>query len=397
MNDSKLSIRIPKIDLRPFPTPKYIFLFIYFILCAIVVIPQIDYQRWYPGFLGVHDFKTGADFDDHKMIKFEMEEESSEPYTTIYKRAKSAGINDLVIKKEENEFMIHTSSELSDEALAQIFSTGKINILSYETSQDLQIDPSMIQQPQAKEYSDTGIDPSKISKTRIKEVTEYGGQIEIYADDETVERINEEANDFENGTVMTIDGREYETYLIPADGEQFKRPMMMFSSTEEEISMINAHLNSGELDINPETLEIHSAQQLHSDLSGYAVIGILGAVMIIGFGYNYFLKKENRDQAAYGIILTTGIIALLKVLLPGLGITLTFSLSTIILGILILGILNLLPKSKHLIISGLMIVLGAALAQTINPNMMHSAVLTFSIGVISFLTYTITYLIGIHD
>lgn len=397
MKTSSNTVRIPKIDLRPFPTPKYILLFLYFLLCAIVVAPQIDYQEWYPRFLGTHDFRVGAEFADHKIAKFTLKEDTQESYETIYKRAKSAGINDLVIEKRDSKTIVHVSSDFSDEMLGQIFGPGKVNFLSYEVSQDVQIESEILQQPADKEYSDTGIDPSKISKARVKDISEYGGQIEIYADDDTIDQINSEAENFETGIVMTIDGREYETYLLPADGEQLKHPMMMFSSGEEEMSMINAHLNSGELDIEPRTLEIHSTAQLHSDLSAYAVIGVLGAAMIIGFGYNYFVKKEKRDQAAYGILLTTGIIALLKIALPFIGITLVFGMQTIILGVLLLGSLNLIPKNKHLLISGLMIVLGAAMAQTINPNVIHSAVLTFSIGAISFLTYTITYLIGIHD
>jgi hypothetical protein len=369
-------IKIPEISANPLRLLKVLITAGYIFFCAFILLPQVDYQEWYPDSLSKYDINLSAQFHNHQKLVIDKEindldaEGVRKIVDRVYTRANAADISSIYVKNTDKTLTLHFADDVSQGLLDTIIKPGKVEMLQLppaetpetpETDQDSEnteennadeaVQPSESQGEAEEEtqepptpaqdpmrmfdrnnYNYTGIKPSEFRDARITQVQENNVYIEIETNADQIEKITEIS---ENDSTFAVfhNGQLLMSYLFPPNDVNIIDPIIIVQMDPNIAKVLASDMLHKPLDIGNLEYEIEESHPIFESELLLAMLGALAVFTIVGLGYKKYYKKENWNVLAGTLLLIGGLLAVIKMS------NLVFSLPLLILITLIVGFL----------------------------------------------------------
>lgn len=398
-----MKIILPRII---FPRPKVPFtkilqggfLLIYILGCALIVIPQIDYKTWYPSSIGIHDYKLGLEFTQHKKLTVERTEEELQSnemnilVAAIYQRAKHSKLKDLYIERTDTTLSIHVPNEYSDRYLASLISPGKIEFKKLKPPKDPEAEIDALHMLDPANYEDTGIKPGEIQSAKITNSDDTYTYIELKTNADQIRRLTKIANDPDNSTLATmIDGELNLTWILPPDNVNTVNPTIVIMKNHQETEVLISQILNDPVPIPPLPYEITAAKPLLSNIVLYWTIGALLGVFALGLSYKIFIQKESLKIVSTRALLIIGLLTVLKLT------SISFSFPAILTVIISIGALTVIQYVHYPTVLGILAISSIILHQSVSSDQGGSTSALLVISIYSIIFYLFSYFSGLHE
>ncbi|MBN1618055.1 hypothetical protein JW887_01780 [Candidatus Dojkabacteria bacterium] len=343
-NNSKKLIKVEKFSIGAIL--QFGLLLVYIAGCLIILLPQIDYQSWYPEALGVHDYNLSMQFKSHKIAVVDVSGQDNGNIQrfieVVNKRMQIAGIPESIIKLQDDKLEIHFPDNYSEDYIRNFLSVGEIQFMKMKEqetsteditlseeetqadsenndSQDVsntteiqtEVQPPEILDPyDIKSYDKTDISQDKITDARITSSDESYIEIQITTDRKQREvwnKVYEES--LLSGFAMFVDGQTVSTYIMASD-KQSAQPQIVIMQ-QENADILVAKIGSHKLPFSPE-VEIKQSNIEIPQKAIYLLIAILGIVLLFGLIVSYFYVQKSFIDITKDILTIIGILTLIK-------------------------------------------------------------------------------------
>lgn len=363
----------------------------YLFVCTLVLLPQIDYQTWYPEIAGKFDYELGIDFSQHTQVIIETEGKQYLPtiMSILNNRFKELGIRQNITQLEDNNIILHIPSTLSERIIDLTLAKGDISITKRseeslgEYSIETLYDPS--------NYEDADIQVSKIVDAQIITQEEGYTSIEISTESRTEQnKWNALAQQIEASSLgVFVDGNLYLSQIVPtSDGNP--KPKLIIFSEEIETRLIASQLRNPTLSgITNYQIEI-SNPIYKLDFRIALLISILLSV-ISGLVYKYYVQKYSNRSVSNIILIILGLLTVSKSL------PITWGMIEIIILSLIILTYLLVEKDKIPTISILLIMLSISIDQMYGFQLYGTGKIMLFTGIYSIITYSLLFFIGLYE
>jgi len=363
----------------------------YLFVCTLVLLPQIDYQTWYPEIAGKFDYELGIDFSQHTQVIIETEGKQYLPtiMSILNNRFKELGIRQNITQLEDNNIILHIPSTLSERIIDLTLAKGDISITKRseeslgEYSIETLYDPS--------NYEDADIQVSKIVDAQIITQEEGYTSIEISTESRTEQnKWNALAQQIEASSLgVFVDGNLYLSQIVPtSDGNP--KPKLIIFSEEIETRLIASQLRNPTLSgITNYQIEI-SNPIYKLDFRIALLISILLS-LISGLVYKYYVQKYSNRSVSNIILIILGLLTVSKSL------PITWGMIEIIILSLIILTYLLVEKDKIPTISILLIMLSISIDQMYGFQLYGTGKIMLFTGIYSIITYSLLFFIGLYE
>jgi len=397
----KITLPIIKFKLPNLPFIKVAqvgFILLYILGCALVLIPQIDYQAWYPSSVGTHDYKPGIEFQKHKKLTIELPQEELQSnemnslIVAIYQRARRSDIQDLYIERTETTLNIHVPNEYSDNYMATLISPGKIEFKKLKKPEDPEAELNPADMFNLNNYEDTGIKSNKIRSAKITNVADSYTYIELKTDADQIRRLTKIANDPDNPTfAMMVDGDLNIAWILPPDNVNTTNPTIVIMKEPQESEVLISQILNDPVPIDPLPYEISESEPLYSETILYWAVGAVLGIFALGLSFKMFVQKKSLKEISIQALLIIGLLTVLK-LIP-----ISFSLPVILTVIVSVCILSTIQISHYVTVLGLLFTSSIILYQSSNPSLRGSASVLFVTSIYSLTFYLISYFSRLYE
>lgn len=335
---------------------RTILAFAFTAIATVIILPQIDHQPWFPEQLGTYDFTPSINFNPHTRITADLSGQEMQEWKlrkslhTIHARISQAKVEEAQVDLIPGESLtINLPEKYDNQFTYSLLAKGSIEFkapieeIDYEENPMLAFDPNNFQK--------TDLQFSDISSSMITNVADQFTYIELNLSDDTArERWAAYSVEHQDGVIgLTIDGMQYQAWLIPAATNQSINPTLVISESEPQSLIVNSYLNDGPLLIDNFHSQTEAADPLHGDIEVTKLGFILLALFAGGTFARMLILKESLVQTlATGFIIIGTIVVIKLVSLP---------LSIILLtGVAVAMLLLLFSPSRYHI--GLLTFLG---------------------------------------
>jgi hypothetical protein len=369
--------------------------FAYIIVCALILIPQIDYQNWYPDFLNTYDYNLSTTFRNHNTVIINKNEsdlntrEINDLIDKIYKRSQAGDIASIYIEENEKNLEIHYPSNIDENIISQILSPGRVefkklppldeeenpdatdteeiensdqgdtdsenNSNQPDTANESNPDqPDTANEAASTENTDspdseptpdpnninpfdrfvyTGIKDYRIKDAQIVRVSTEGTvQIEFETDQEQIELIKEVTEEGATYAVF-VDGSLNFANILPPNGVNILNPTLLLQMDEQRAKILISQILHEPLKTGTLSYEFEESGPIYnSDI----LMGILTAIIVaiaLGLSIKALNKKESFKSIAGTALLIGGILTIFKFT------TIIFSLPVLLLTLTIVAFL----------------------------------------------------------
>jgi hypothetical protein len=388
---------LPKIKISLPVVIKTAFVTLYVLVCAVLISPQIDYQSWYPEQLGQYDFPLGIEFLDHTKAVVNLEQnslsetEATQVISSIFKRVKSIGTKDIVIRRTEDSITIHVPEEYTDIAATNLVSPGKIEIKKRPVSESDQTNAAAIFDQTT--YVDSGLSTDNFQDLKIiKEESPYT-YIAIRASSKDTKKSNELGEETKDSNIaLFIDGNLNIAWIIPVT-EENKNQYPILAIMDEGL---NAKITISKLLNTPIQKEqitpvVSRSGPLLSKTFLYVCTGLAIAAMLAGLIYRLFIKKDSLTRISITAVMVIGFVLLVK-LLP---ITITFTSLISIFSVIL--IFSTIDRNTYPLICAALFTISLAIRVLGNGPVLFVGDIFFLASLLFAGSYLITYLTRLDE
>lgn len=394
-----------KISFKNFKFPKYnyrkigigLVLTIYLGFCALVIIPQVDYQDWYPTLLKKHNLEYGIDFADHKKIEIkaiegkEQEQRNNQAITTIYRRAKKAGIKDLSIIRSDDIIEIHIPNQYSDFLIKSLLAKGNIQIMALKESDDEEQNPLAILEIQ--NYESTKINLSEIKRVKLTNIYNGYSYFEIITTSEQKDIWDEIGKKSEEGTTYGtfVDGEFNMAGILSSESTGKTNPTIAILLEEPYTSIFMDQLTNEPIELNNEEIKITESKPLQPESSKVPLFIICVSSILLASLFAILIRKDSLKSIFLKYLLILGIGTILKLL------SIPITIGTIMMAEMSFLSIILAPNVIIPFVSIIITLMGIIINQTSNPSLYRSSGGLIVSGIYSIIFYVICYLLGGYE
>ncbi len=354
-----MKVKLPRISIPYFAVLKVLFVIVYVGLCAIVLLPQTDYQPWYPQKLPKYNISVSHQFYNHKEITINAPQEYQQVILeTFFKRAKAAGITDVYANTFKDTIVISINADYSDFIIATLLTQGKVEILKPKDEQALQKDPQQAILPY--NYKDFGIKQNQISEafvlnTAPSAVSPYV-QIEIRTTPQQNQKWQEIIKDNATGLIgISIDGSIIPARAVPPVQGQSNYPIIYYSGDTVSAKILAQEIAGKPLPISLQDSTIKTVGPVFQTNLLFIALGITAGLIALGLLTRAFILKQPLLQ----ISVTA---AILLAVLTGLKLShITISIPVILSVFSVVTLYSILDHSKIIVVSIVTLILGMIL------------------------------------
>lgn len=360
---------------------RTILAFAFTAIATVIILPQIDHQPWFPEKLGTYDFTPSINFNPHTKVTADLSGQEIDEWKlrkslrTIHTRISQAKVEESLVELIPGESLIISLPGTYDNRFAYtLLAKGSIEFkepieeINYEENPMLAFDP--------KNFQKTDLLYSDISSSIITNVADQFTYIELNLSDNAArKRWAAYSEKHQDGMIgLTIDGMQYQAWLIPATTNQSTNPTLVISETEPQSLIVNSYLNDGPLLIENLHPQTEAVEPLYGDIEVTWIGSILLALFAGGMFARMLILKESLMQTLAAGFIIIGTIVIIKLVSLPLSIVL---LSGVALAMLLL---LLSPSRYHL---GLLAFLGTAslplrFASSTDMQILSSVLLIFA-------------------
>lgn len=360
----------------------------YLFVCALVLVPQIDYQDWYPEQFGTFDYELSQDFSEHKKLTLEVDDRNNIPKVLeiLHTRYTELGVYKIKMETEDKNIIVHLPSTLSNEIIALSIGKGDVtlNTRTEESSTDytyeVLYDPS--------NYIEADVDLSKITNAKIVEDDGTYTAIEITSSEE--EKWNALSDNISSTTLgLFVDGEIYLSQIVPKS-ESVPKPRLVIYSSGQNISLIVSELKNepltGIIDASLDDVEpIYS--------SDFSTIFLIITLLSIATGliFRLYIVKDFNRNISQTLLIIIGILTVSKIIPITWGLLELLTLSTLLIVLLITQTKDLLK------ISILILPMGIIINQFTNNYLVDAGKLIYVSGIYSLVIYLLLFFTGIYE
>lgn len=399
----KFKIKAPNLSFNFSKVIKASLVVFYTIVAALILIPQIDYQNWYPkSTIGTHDYNLGLEFADHKKITIDLKDrkyqESDITYfmKTLYERAKAANLEELIIKSRKDKIEIHIPSKIEDISVNDLLAKGDVEIMTpIEKPEPLteEEEASPLEMFLLSNYEDSGIDVAKFRSVKMTNSSSGYSYFEIKAAKEEIEKLNDLAEEVgENNIGVVIDGNVNPAWIIASDEDTGnKYPTLAILMDEESGKYFASEIVQEPHKIDTENPDITETGPLFPSTILYVFLGIALAIFTFGAIYQLFIKKSPIKEVGMTVLIGSAILVALK-LIP-----VAFTFPVIGSVFILLLLLFLAPHKPRLIYTILFTIFGAILLPATNPAVSDTGLTIVVTSLTIMISYIISFLGGIYE
>jgi hypothetical protein len=288
-------------------------------IAAVIILPQMDHQPWFPRQLGTYDFTQSIDFNSHTKITADLSGQEIEEWKmrrslrTIHTRLSHADVEESHVELVPGESLTISLPEKYDEQFASaLLAQGSIEFkepieeIDYEENPMLAFDPD--------NFRETDLAYSDITSAAITNVAEQFTYIELDLSGDTArDRWAAYSEKHPDGVIgLTIDGMHYQSWLIPAATTQSPNPTLVISEPEPRSLLIRSYLSDGPLLIESQLPQTEIAEPLYGDIETTRLGIILLALFAAGFMVRAFMFKEQPVQTLSAGFIIAGAIVIMK-------------------------------------------------------------------------------------
>ncbi|MBN2100825.1 hypothetical protein JW710_02945 [Candidatus Dojkabacteria bacterium] len=391
-------IKLPRLQIQQDVIVKTAFILVYSVACLFILIPQIDYQSWYPEKLGTYDYKLGIEYREHKRISIDLKENNIDDkqvnalVEAIYQRAEEANLNDFFIRKNSDKLEIHIPHWYSDSFATSLISPGKIEILKPKDLESEDSQPSVDQIFSRDNYESVGIKTSKFDKATITNQRAGYSYISIKSDKDQERRLNKLGEESQTSNIgLVIDDSVNLAWVLPSDDETTKYPTLIILMESPEVEIFVSQLINDPLEMPIVTSNIDTVKGTQRESTLYAVIGSIVGLTAAGLLFQALYRKYSVNHIAATGLMIIGIMTLLKITEP------TLSLAAMIGTLSIFVLIMFLKSGTYAIAFPIIIVIGLASWLSPNPTLKSIANIYISTGIFATSYYIVCYLLGIYE
>ena len=134
----------------------------YTIVCAVIIIPKIDHQPWYPEEFRTYDLPAGIEFSSHQVITADITETSissvqlNDLFNSIWHRISLSRLADADISIEGNVVTFELPADTTQQYINLLTVKGSVEILTPKNAEEFQENPILA-------YDIANYDPSGLS------------------------------------------------------------------------------------------------------------------------------------------------------------------------------------------------------------------------------------------
>ncbi len=309
----------------------------YTIICAVIILPRIDHQSWYPEGFRSYDIPPGLDFSDATEVSIDIGElklttgQKNALISELWNRISSSTISDADISLVNNQLMLRFPSDTSFQTIALLLSQGSIEILSPKDPDKQAEDPLLAYDRE--NFNESPLKLSELKDAEYKSQAEQFAYIDISVDSQSEEKWNTFVTEQSISSVgLSIDGQMYQAWMLPPSTTP--NPSIAVPMTEQEARVLAYLMLEDPLPfgLTPDAIDTKGGDFAQTLLQLYILLSATIAVSIL---LRRVLLKEKLVATVAAGMTVAGFIAILK--LAALPLTLELFVAMLIISTLALS------------------------------------------------------------